>query len=306
MPTKEKKILVTGSSGFVGERLVKELKRVGFVVKEFDYKRGNNILNYDECKEAVKGCYAVVHCAAILDEHSPMLFSVNVDGTENIIRAACESKVDRFIFISTAGVHGDQKGTITEESPLKPETRYEKSKALAEQKVEEYQELINVTIIRPAIVLGNNEYWKKIFALVKKGFPLIGSGKNKWQIIYIDDLVDAIKFCIENDSTEGEKFIVAEDDALSLEEIYIEIRKALGLKPRVRKIPIFIGKLIAYLYIIFFRKSIVTPEHIERLVRNRCYSIDKIKSLGWKPKWDAKKGVREVAKIFKKEEAMHA
>lgn len=291
-----KKVLVTGSSGFLGKALVRELKKRTFEVKEFDLDKGMDLLNYSDCKKAVRGCYAIVHCAAILDENSPMLYKVNVDGTENIIKAASEEKVERFLFISTAGVHGTQKGKINEESPLNPQTKYEKSKALAEQKVEEFQELIHVTIIRPAIILGPNEYWKKIFRIIKKGFPLIGSGKNKWQTVYIDDLVDAIAFCLENEGTADEKYIVAEEKALTLEELCLEIKGALGLERKIKKIPVWLGKLLAYLYIITFRKTIITPQHIERLVRNREYSIEKIKSAGWKPKWGSRKGILALVK----------
>ncbi|MCX8189740.1 MAG: NAD-dependent epimerase/dehydratase family protein [Candidatus Diapherotrites archaeon] len=294
-----KKILVTGSSGFVGKALVSELKRRGFEVKEFDLNNGMDILNYHDCKKAVKGCYAVVHCAAILDESSKMLFKVNVEGTENIIKAASEEKVERFLFISTAGVHGPQDGKVSEESPVLPQTKYEKSKAMAEEKVEEFQEMIHITIIRPAIVLGPNEYWKKIFKMIKSGFPLIGSGKNKWQIIYIDDLIDAIAFCLENEKTSDEKFIVAEEKALTLEELCLEIRVALGLERKIMKIPVWLGKLIAYLYIIPFGKKIITPAHVDRLIRNREYSIERIKKAGWKPKWDAKKGILALAKSAK-------
>ncbi len=293
------RVLVTGSSGFIGSRLVKVLKKKRYKVVEFDIKKGNDLLSYEDCKKASKGCYAVVHCAAILDEHAKNLWKVNVLGTENIIRASAENKVERFIFLSTAGVYGNVKGIANELTEKRPQTNYEKSKARAEEIVNSYQELIQGTILRPAIVLGPNEYWRKIIKVIKKGFPLIGSGKNLWHAVYVSDVVDAIVFCLENESTAGETLNIAASDVLSLKQLVLEIKKCLGLKPEVKHIPVWLGKAIAYLYITFSSKPIVTPEHVERLIRNRHYSIEKIKKLGFEPRVNTKEAIKKTVNELK-------
>jgi len=293
------RILVTGSGGFIGKRLAAELRKKGHSVEEFDLDNGLDLLKEADCKKAVKGMDAVVHLAAVLDESSPLLWKVNVEGTENMVKAAAEAKVDRFIHLSTVGVHGRQQGIVMESTPFNPVTNYEKSKAEAEGKVQEFQEMIHITILRPAIVLGPNEYWQKIIGLMERDFPLIGNGKNKWQTVYVQDLVGAIVFCAEKEKTKDETFIVAEEKALSLEQVCVELKKALGLEPRVKKIPYWIGKILAYFYITFLGKSIVSPAHLERLRRNREYSIAKIKKFGWHPKWDAKRGIAETVEALK-------
>jgi len=289
-------ILVTGSEGFIGKRLVQALRKKGYAVIEFDVKKGNNLLDYEQCKKACRNCYATVHCAAVLDEESKALWNVNVLGTENIIRASAENKVKRFIFLSTAGVYGDVNGIADEKTRTKPVTGYEKSKVQAEKVVEAYRELIGVTILRPAIVLGANEYWRKIIRQISKGFPIIGSGKNKWHLVYVNDLVDAIVFCLENEKAVGKTLNVAADDVLTLEQLVLGIKEALGLKPKVMKIPTWLGKLIGYLYITFASKPIITPAHIKRLIRNRHYSIERIKALGWKPSVDTAKAIKRTVK----------
>ena len=294
------KVLVTGSEGFIGKRLVQALRKKGYKVVEFDVKKGNNLLDYEQCRKASKNCFAVVHCAAVLDEQSKALWNVNVLGTENIIRASAENRVKRFIFLSTAGVYGDVKGIADEKTKAKPVTEYEKSKAQAEKVVEAYRELIAVTILRPAIVLGPNEYWRKIIKQVKKGFPLIGSGKNNWHLVYVDDLIDAIVFSLENEKARDKVLNVAANDALTLEQMVLEIKKCIGLKPKVMKIPVWLGKLIGYLYITFSSKPIITPAHIRRLVRNRHYSIERIKSFGWKPKVSTKEAIEKTIKELQK------
>ncbi len=292
----KKKILVSGSSGFVGKRVVAALKKKGYPVREFDLDKGLDLLRETDCRKAVKEIDLVIHGAAILDEDSPLLWQVNVNGTENLIKAAAEGKVERFIHLSTAGIHGNQKGKVSEKSAVEPVTVYEKSKAAAEKIVEDYQEMIESTVIRPAIVLGANDHWKKIIRLMEKDFPLIGNGKNKWQTVYVDDLVDAIVFCAEHDKTAGEIFIVAEEKALSLESLYVELKKALGLEPKMWKIPFWSGKILAFFYATFSPKSIVNLAHLERLNRNREYSIAKIKKTGWKPKFDAEQGIKRTVK----------
>jgi len=295
----KKKILVSGSSGFVGKRVVAALRKRGHSVREFDLGNGQDLLKQADCEKAAKGIDLVMHGAAILDEHSPLLWQVNVNGTENLIKASAEGKVERFIHLSTAGVHGNQRGKLSENSTIQPVTAYEKSKAAAEKIVEDYQEMIESTIIRPAIVLGANDYWKKIIRLMQKDFPLIGNGANKWQTIYIDDLVDAIVFCAEHDKTAGETFIVAEEKALSLEWLCVALKKELELEPRMWKIPFWLGKLLSFFYIIISPKSLVSSAYLERLKRNREYSIAKIKRFGWKPKWDAGHGIKETVKALK-------
>lgn len=290
------KILVTGSSGFVGKRVVKALREKGHSVKEFDLDKGLDLLREKDCRKATKGIETVVHAGAILDENSPLLWRVNVRGTENILKAGSENGVERFIHLSTVGVHGEQSGRVNEKSPFNPVTAYEKSKAKAEKIVQEYREMVYVTILRPAIVLGPNEYWKKIIGLMEKDYPLIGNGKNKWQTIYIKDLVNAIVFCVENSEARDETLIIAEENALSLEELCVELKKELGLKPKMKRIPFWLGKTLAYLYITFSSDSLLTPSHLKRLNRNREYSIEKIKKIGWKPEYSTKQAIRETVK----------
>ena len=277
-------ILVTGSRGFVGQKLVNALKANGHRIREFDITLGNDITNAGGCNNAVARADVVYHLAAVLDEKSGLLHKVNVKGTENILEAAAKTQCKQFIYLSTVGVHASIKGIVNEGSKFKPVTAYEKSKADAEQVVQEFQEMLPITILRSALILGPNKYWQQIVKLVSKGFPLVGSGKQVWQTIYIDDLVSALLFVLKNDSCLGETFIVAEREKHSLRSLYEEIQRQLGMKVGINTMPVFAAKLAGIFYALRGKKSIVTAEHVERLVRERNYDTKKIVALGWQAK----------------------
>ncbi|MBU2476164.1 NAD(P)-dependent oxidoreductase, partial [Candidatus Micrarchaeota archaeon] len=272
------KVLVTGSEGFIGKKLVEELKKRNHEVFGFDLDSGQNLLNKKHL-DLVEEAEAVIHLAALLDEKTKMeyLKEVNVKGTEKLLEKCVQAKVKKFIYLSTTGVMGDIKAKADELTELNPKTPYEKTKAEAEKKVNEFQELLPVTILRSALVLGPNKYWKEIIKLIKKGFPLIGKGNNTFQIVYYKDLVSAIIFCIEKEETEGETFIIAEKEGKSLLQIYKLIQKELGIEKQVKHLPVFLAKTFSFIW-----KGIVTKEHIDRLIRERNYSTEKIEKLGWK------------------------
>jgi len=295
------KILVTGSRGFIGKELVKELQRRGNFVREFDLVLGDDIRKKEHCSKAVKEMQVVIHLAALLEESASLseLREVNVKGTENLLEVAAKERIKQFIFLSTVGVMGDIKQKANESTPLNPKTKYEKSKAEAEKIVLDSQELVPVTILRSAMVLGPNPYWKEIVSLIKKGFPIIGSGKNNFQTIYYKDLISAIIFVLNNPKAENSLFIAAEEKPKKLIELYSLIQKEMGIKKEIKTTPKFLALVPSFLYRFIEKKSIFLPEHIERLVRERSYSIEKIKSLGWKPYWSTEEAVKETIKELK-------
>lgn len=290
------KIAITGSDGLIGGLLKEQLKAMKHSIIECD-RKNCDIMNPDSLKKAFRGAKAVVHCAAVLDEKNPQLYSVNVVGTKNVLEAAAENNVEQFIFISSVGVFGQQKGEKNENTHIKPATVYEKSKADAEDLVNNYQEVFYTTILRPAIVLADNKYWRAIIKTIGKNFPLPGKGDNKWQMADARDVVSAITHCIGNEDCYGETFIVAEKNAGTLEEIVQIIRENLGFKKEVLKIPFFLGMLIAKINTILKFSEILTPEYLTRMQADRFYSTAKIEATGWKAKYNTKE---ELGKLVRK------
>ncbi|MBN1941061.1 MAG: NAD-dependent epimerase/dehydratase family protein [Candidatus Diapherotrites archaeon] len=292
------RILVTGSSGFIGKRLVHALKKTGAQVHEFDIALGNDLLDREECSKAVQGIDIVFHLAAVLEENSPMLHKVNVIGTQNIAEASAQARAKQFVFLSSVGVHGKSKEIVNEKSPIHPETEYEKTKAEAEQIILEFQEMMPITIIRSALVLGANSQWSGIVKIIKKDFPIPGNGKNTFQTIFVDDLVSALVFTVNNEKCFGETFIAAGNEKPSLGELVAIVRKELGMKGKTKTFPSSIAKTFAGLNSLKNKlrgkNSFFEPVYINRILHERNYDTQKILEIGWKPKTSLEDAIKKT------------
>ncbi len=278
-------ILVIGHDGFVGKRVMKRLKGA----KKFK----GDIRDYKNCLKQTKNADIVLHMAAVLDEQSPDLFEVNVIGTDNVVKACKENKVKKLVYLSTSGVCALSDTPFDEKSKYAPETPYERSKQMAEMIVRGFK---NHVIIRSALVLGTNRYWVGITKQSKK--PLISSGNFQWQTIYVEDLAEVIEMLIFKKGVLGETFVVANDENVSLRDIYEEIRKNLGLG-KGSSVPMLFGQIYA-INESFKKHPSIIPEHITRLVRERKYDITKIRNIGWAPKTGYKEGIKLMIEEFKK------
>ena len=159
--TKNATVLVTGADGFIGSHLTEALVRNGFKVRAFVYYNSFNSWGWlDQCaddikgefevfpgdirdphgvKEAMKGCDAVLHLAALIaipfSYHSPDTYvDTNIKGTLNVLQAARELGVERVVHTSTSEVYGTaQFVPITEKHPLQGQSPYSATKIAADQ-----------------------------------------------------------------------------------------------------------------------------------------------------------------------------
>jgi nucleoside-diphosphate-sugar epimerase len=164
------KIFITGSSGFVGGELAKQLSDYELV--KYDLVNGHDILNYEQLKAAMKGCDVVVHLAAIPAPREGKTFQdyfkTNCIGTFNVAQAALENNVKRVIFSSSTTYYGVERGIpfpkpIKEKNPIVTQfattaslkcrdcdISYSTSKVIAEQVLANYglNKKIDVIILR--------------------------------------------------------------------------------------------------------------------------------------------------------------
>jgi len=303
------KILVTGGTGFIGKAVVKRLsanaKYELILLVRNPHKTQSapekikfiktDLLDPD-LEEKIPKCDCVVHMAGSIDEHDTSLFETNVGGTRNLLKA-CEGKTKQIVFMSTAGVHGESKGQTNEKSHFSPQTLYEKSKLYSELAVRRSN--IPFTILRPTLVFGPNKYWAQIFNLAKKRFPVIGSGKNMFHTVFLEDVVDAIENAVKLPA-KNQEYLIAGPDPHTYLETYTEIAALFQQTPGP-KLPVFIVKILAFFSSLAGKKTIVSKEHITRLIRNRYYDTRKAqRELAWKPKTNLKEGLEKTLEVLKK------
>ncbi|MEK6970608.1 MAG: NAD-dependent epimerase/dehydratase family protein [archaeon] len=292
------KILLTGSTGMIGQSLVKRLGNTHTIV-EFARSKGMDITRLEDVEKAIHGVDIVIHAAAELDERKgeEAMRRTNVEGTRNLVTAAEEEGIDQFIHVSTVGVYGETQGKITETSEMNPRTAYERTKKEAEAMVWNMQEVFPVTIIRPAIVVGPNTYWASIFKTIRKGFPLIGKGTHAWQMIQIDDLVEFITLCVGNEETYNEAYLVAEKETHSLREV-VNMIADIQHTPRPGTIPTSVGIVLSHLFGIqgklLGKKPLLTPPHVKRMLKHREYDITKALKTHWKPTHTTRKALEKT------------
>ncbi|MDO8627649.1 MAG: NAD-dependent epimerase/dehydratase family protein [Candidatus Diapherotrites archaeon] len=296
-------ILITGSTGLIGKELTKQLKaKQGHKIKEFSKSLGQDILNKEDVQKALSGVDAVVHLAALLDETLSLeeLRKVNVHGTENLLEECAKQKIERLIYLSSVAVYGSTGEISTEESKFSPETNYELSKAESEKLVQTYQELIPITILRPALVYGPTSYWEEITKIAKKGFPIIGDGKNQIQLVNYKDVANAIVFCLEREETIGETYNVAEKQIITYTELQKNLTEALGLEFKEKHISVFMAQILTTINSIVSKisgkKTMMIPQNIPRIIKNRLYNVSKFEKAGWKAKHEFKTDLKDAMK----------
>ncbi|MCR4368976.1 MAG: NAD-dependent epimerase/dehydratase family protein [archaeon] len=292
-------IAITGSNGAIGRALCARLAKKGFEIRALDRKTGD-VLDKKALTKAFAGCEIVIHCAAVLDEDSKKVFEVNVLGTENAVKAAAAAGAEQFILFSSVGVYGSLPGKKSESTKPNPQTPYEKSKLAAEEKALEFQELINVTILRPALVVAKNTYWEQIIKTVKKNFPLPGGGKNAWQMVCLEDLAEAAIFCVGNEKCYGETFIVAEKNTRTLMQTVMQIRKAAGIGGKQPTMPLWAAKILAQLNSLARIVPLFTPAYLNRMARERNYDTTKLERIGWSAKKDSLECLAKITQEFGK------
>src|SRR5262249_481463 len=152
--------------------------------------------------EALRGSDIVIHCAAALPSYSTdAIMSTEVAGTRNILQAAADLGIPRVVHISSTAVYGTKASGASETSAVEVIGPYAEAKILAERECEPFRAGgMCVPILRPKTFVGPERLgiWSILYdwAYSGSGFPLIGNGKNRYQLLDVEDLCDAILVCM--------------------------------------------------------------------------------------------------------------
>jgi len=291
------KYLVTGSTGFIGNRLLGLLKTINCDVRLLARSKVDNYetvvcnLGKDRIpKHTLESIDTVFHLAGFAhDMQDPskvkhLYHAVNVEATVELARLAVKNSVKRFVFVSSvkAGGKAASKKCINESDQSQPEGVYGKSKREAELELLKIgkDSGMHVAIIRPSLVYGPNVKGnlKLMLAGVKKGwFPPLPETGNRRSMIHVDDLVRAILLVAKDGRANGEIFIATDGTPHSSRYIYNAMCSALDKSIPKWSVP----------KILFDMASLVNPRikyKLNKLLGDECYSSAKLEALGFKAK----------------------
>jgi uncharacterized protein YbjT (DUF2867 family) len=239
------KVLVTGGTGVVGHAAVAELLKQGHTVRLLSRNAKDDarqwlegvepwpasICDQSELRGCAEGCDLVLHAAGIVEETPPELTfeSVNLEGTRSIVREAERCKVGRFIFVSSLGAE-------TGDSP------YHRSKRRAEEIVRGFAG--GWIILRPGNVYGpGDEVISRILTMVRTLplVPVLGSGEDKFQPIWVEDLALALGEAVRRTDLHGRVLEIAGEDRTSLTDLVDRFSEITGRSPARVPIPSFVA-----------------------------------------------------------------
>lgn len=298
------KILVTGGNGFIGHTLVRHLLKEGNEVKVIDIKPikfthpklefvRKSVL--EDIRWEMRDCKMVYHLAAELgvvnSDKKPLgTLAVNIDGTVNIFRCALGTNVEKIVYTSSSEVYGEPREIpIKEESPKSPVSIYGVSKLTAEMYAKGYVQEYGMDInpVRLFNVYGPGQGFEWVVPIfiqkvLNNEAPVVfGDGAQVRCFTYIADVVSGIE-TVRKKGAKGEAYNIANTDQITMKELAELIIKISGknLKPKI----------------VGFGKETRAKE---REIMKRIPSIDKLKSLGWKPEVNIQEGIKKTYDWYK-------
>jgi nucleoside-diphosphate-sugar epimerase len=316
------KLLITGSSGFIGSALVREALSRDLDVRPV-YRRGSASANCEtpplslaiierldgqtDWQESLRGVDVVVHCAARAaagthtnDGTIADFREVNVEATLNLARQASMSGAKRFVFISSIKVNGEMTrigAPFTPEDNPSPQDVYGQSKADAEAGLLQIcrETALEFCIIRPPIVYGPGVKgnFLSLFKYVRSGAPLpFGAIKNnRRSLIGIDNLVDFILLSAEHASAANQTYLVSDGEDLSTAELIKRMASSLDRPARLVSVPSSLLRVTARL--------LGKEDVASRLLDSLQVDLRKnIAHMNWRPRVSVNEGLIELGKTL--------
>jgi nucleoside-diphosphate-sugar epimerase len=302
------RVFITGGAGFLGINLTRYLLSRGhqvvcFDIAPFDYPeraqihevRGD-IRDADALYAAMEGCDLVVHTAAALPLYSPTdIMTTDLDGTHNVLTAAHRRGITRVIHISSTAVYGiPDHHPLFENDALVGVGPYGEAKVQAEQICVQFRSQgLVVPILRPKSFVGPERLG--VFALLYDwakdghGFPMIGSGNNRYQFLDVEDLCQAIYLCATLDDTiVNDTFNVGAKLFTTMKEDYQAVLDVAGFGKKI--VPLPAAPVIWTLrFLELLKLSPLYKWVYETAVTDSFVSIEKAEQrLGYKPQYSNK------------------
>lgn len=323
--TDKKIAAITGAAGFVGSNLSRFIISQGYHLKAFvrdasaveDLRqKGAEIVVGDiRDKSALdgfaEGAEKFFHIAAHFRKAGfpdEVYREINIEGTRNCLDEARRAGVKRFIHCSTIGVLSHIENPPADETfPYNPGDIYQVTKAEGEKLALKYfrEGLLPGVVIRPAMIYGPGDLrLRKVFGPVaKRRWIMLGSGETLAHFVYIDDLVRGFWLASEKPGAEGEVFIIAGPEPITLNDLVKIIAEEAGVPAPRLKLPVkpfqWLGSLCEAVMIPLHLEPPIYRRRVDFFTKDRSFSIDKARRvLGYEPQISNREGIKRTLKWY--------
>jgi nucleoside-diphosphate-sugar epimerase len=299
------KILITGSSGYLGRWAVRAALEKGFDVSgldrrpseiehDFFQEKIGDISDGETAGEATKGCDAVFHLAAALAQFEPdqgRMHRVNVTGTDNLLSAALDHGVKKFIFMSSVEVYGiGLPVPCPENAPLQPVCQYGRDKVEGEELCKQYlQKGMDVTVFRPPTINGpgqNEPFLLAQMEAISKGRATLlpGGGRTRLQMVDVADVCEAMFLALDNPEARGKVMNLGSDQVPTLREVTLALYARAGRTPRLIHVNATLARA-AVKVLAAVKLSPLEPQHLEIAIKDHVFDTELAKTiLSWQPR----------------------
>ena len=295
-------VLVTGGAGYFGTVLRRRLLERGATVRTFDLAAPDDLAPGEELVQGdIRDPQAIARaCAGIEIVHHNVaqvplardrrqFESVNVQGTENLLRAARMAGVRKIVYTSSSAVFGAPRSNpVTEDTPPRPAEAYGRAKYEGERRCRAYAATgLDITIVRPRTILGHGRLgiFQILFEWVRGGsnLPVLGRGDNRYQFVHADDLAAA---CILAGERAGSALYHCGAERFgTLREMLEALCRHAGTGSRVKSVPM-LPAVLAMKLTSALGLSPLGPYHALMYGRSMYFDLGRItRELGWRPRY---------------------
>src|SRR5438876_1734930 len=293
---------ISGGAGFLGPHLARRLLADGHDVRTLDVvplddaelersveELRGDVREHADVRRLVEGADVVVHAAAALPIQASRsaIRSVNVGGTENVLVASRAAGVDRVVFISSTAVYGvPEKHPIEERDPLVGVGWYGESKIDAEALCR--VAAVDTTIIRPKTFVGPERLgvFEILFDWIREGrrIYILGKGHNRYQLLAVEDLVDAVIRAATAPDAAGETFNVGATEFGTVRSDLQALIDHAGSASRLQPVPVKPAE-VALRALELLRVSPLAEWHYKTAHKDSFVDVSRAQRvLGWQPR----------------------
>ena len=312
------RIVIYGGSGFIGTRLTARLLKAGHEVRIADKAKSKkypelwmqcDVRDLEQTTRACQGMDLIYNLAAEhADNVSPLelYYQTNVNGAEVVCKAAEAAGIDRIIFTSSVAIYGIPESELDESAPPNPFNEYGRTKILAEEVYQKWNaadDKRRLTIIRPTVVFGESNrgnFYQFLKQLASSNFIMIGNGKNRKSIAYVENVAAFLEYVIPFEAHE-EIYNYVDPHDLDMNDMVVLVRTILGKPPKIScRLPYWLGynaaRMLDCVACVTGRKLTISGVRVKKFCGSTLFSSKKAMSTGFVPPVNIREGLEQVIK----------